>query len=370
MHSLFGVSKAAADLMVQEYGRYFDMPTVCFRGGCLTGPSHAGAQAARLPLLPHALHGHAASRTRSSATAASRCATTSTRADVVARVPRLPRAPRGRRRSTTSAAGAQSNCSMLEAIALVRADRRARARLDARRDQARMGDHRWWISDLAEFQARLPGLGARRTTSRRSCARSTTHNVERWTARPRVKLSVVIPAHNEAGSIAATRRRGRGRARRGEDDRLRDRRRRRRVHATGPRDGRRRARGGRTRASAACARTTATASASRCAPGSTSSRATRSRSSWPTAPTIPRDLSRYYRLLEAGLRLRVRLALHAGRGRCSDYPRFKLVINRLVNLGIRVLFRHGYNDTTNAFKAYRREVIDNVQPLRLARTST
>ena len=44
MHSLFGVSKASADLMVQEYGRYFDMPTVCFRGGCLTGPSHAGAK--------------------------------------------------------------------------------------------------------------------------------------------------------------------------------------------------------------------------------------------------------------------------------------------------------------------------------------
>ena len=43
-HSIFGVSKAAADLMVQEYGRYFDMPTVCFRGGCLTGPQHAGAQ--------------------------------------------------------------------------------------------------------------------------------------------------------------------------------------------------------------------------------------------------------------------------------------------------------------------------------------
>src|SRR5204863_8625491 len=44
MHSLFGVSKAAADLMVQEYGRYFGIPTVCFRAGCLTGPSHAGAQ--------------------------------------------------------------------------------------------------------------------------------------------------------------------------------------------------------------------------------------------------------------------------------------------------------------------------------------
>ena len=41
-HSLFGVSKASSDLMVQEYGRYFSMPTCCLRGGCLTGPSHSG----------------------------------------------------------------------------------------------------------------------------------------------------------------------------------------------------------------------------------------------------------------------------------------------------------------------------------------
>lgn len=43
-HSLFGVSKASADLMVQEYGRYFGMPTVCFRGGCVTGPNHSGSE--------------------------------------------------------------------------------------------------------------------------------------------------------------------------------------------------------------------------------------------------------------------------------------------------------------------------------------
>src|SRR6476661_589059 len=43
-HSLFGASKVAADVMVQEYGRYFDMPTVCFRGGCLTGPNHSGTE--------------------------------------------------------------------------------------------------------------------------------------------------------------------------------------------------------------------------------------------------------------------------------------------------------------------------------------
>jgi CDP-paratose 2-epimerase len=44
LHSLFGASKLAADVLVQEYGRYFDMPTVCLRGGCLTGPRHAGTE--------------------------------------------------------------------------------------------------------------------------------------------------------------------------------------------------------------------------------------------------------------------------------------------------------------------------------------
>ena len=43
-HSLFGASKVAADIMVQEYGRYFDMPTTCLRGGCLTGPNHSGVE--------------------------------------------------------------------------------------------------------------------------------------------------------------------------------------------------------------------------------------------------------------------------------------------------------------------------------------
>jgi nucleoside-diphosphate-sugar epimerase len=55
-HSLFGVSKAAADLLVQEDGRYFEMPTVCFRGGCLTGPNHAGTRLHGVSVLSDALH--------------------------------------------------------------------------------------------------------------------------------------------------------------------------------------------------------------------------------------------------------------------------------------------------------------------------
>jgi dolichol-phosphate mannosyltransferase len=76
----------------------------------------------------------------------------------------------------------------------------------------------------------------------------------------------------------------------------------------------------------------------------------------------PRDLVRYYRALEEGFDCAFGSRFVRG-GRVEDYPRVKLVINRIVNFGIRVLFRHGYNDTTNAFKAYRREVIDHVQPL-------
>jgi len=76
----------------------------------------------------------------------------------------------------------------------------------------------------------------------------------------------------------------------------------------------------------------------------------------------PDDLVAYYRLLAAGYDCAFGSRFIRG-GRVVDYPRPKLVINRVVNLGIRLLFGHGYNDTTNAFKAYRREVIETVQPL-------
>jgi dolichol-phosphate mannosyltransferase len=76
----------------------------------------------------------------------------------------------------------------------------------------------------------------------------------------------------------------------------------------------------------------------------------------------PQDLVRYYHVLEQGYDCAFGTRFGDG-GSTQDYPRMKLVLNRIVNAGIRLLFRHGYNDTTNAFKAYRREVIDQVQPL-------
>jgi len=76
----------------------------------------------------------------------------------------------------------------------------------------------------------------------------------------------------------------------------------------------------------------------------------------------PDDLVSYHRLLEEGYECAFGSRFVPGSA-VTDYPTSKLVMNRIVNWGIRVLFRHGYNDTTNAFKAYRREVIESVQPL-------
>ena len=76
----------------------------------------------------------------------------------------------------------------------------------------------------------------------------------------------------------------------------------------------------------------------------------------------PEDLARYYRVLEQGFDCAFGSRFVPG-ARVYDYPRVKYVVNRLANQFIRILFRHRYNDTTNAFKAYRREVVETIQPL-------
>lgn len=76
----------------------------------------------------------------------------------------------------------------------------------------------------------------------------------------------------------------------------------------------------------------------------------------------PEDLISYWRILNDGYDCAFGSRFMPG-ARVHDYPRLKLLLNRVVNFGIGMLFGHGYNDTTNAFKAYRRSVIDTVQPL-------
>lgn len=80
------------------------------------------------------------------------------------------------------------------------------------------------------------------------------------------------------------------------------------------------------------------------------------------ASDSPADAARYWRLLNDGYECAFGSRFIRG-GRVLDYPRVKLLVNRLANLFIRVLFRHGLNDTTNAFKAYRRHVIEGCRPL-------
>ena len=153
LHSLFGASKAAADLLVQEYGRYFEMPTVCFRGGCLTGPQHAGAQLhGFLAYLmrcvvtgePYTVFGYGGKQVRDNI----HCD------DVVAAFAAFHARPRPAAVYNLGG-GRASNVSMLEAIALC--EQIAGRELDWRlSEQARAGDHRWWISDLVAFEADHP----------------------------------------------------------------------------------------------------------------------------------------------------------------------------------------------------------------------
>jgi CDP-paratose 2-epimerase len=182
-HSLFGVSKVAADLLVQEYGRYFDMPTVCFRAGCMTGPQHAGAQLhgflaylmkCTVAGTPYTVFGYGGKQVRDNIHAH----------DVV----RAFSAFHGRPRVAAVynlGGGRGSNVSMLEAIAMC--ERIAGRDLDYTiSPEARIGDHRWWIGDIGAFQRDYPdwhltfGIeDVLRDIHRR--------NVDRWTAEAMVR---------------------------------------------------------------------------------------------------------------------------------------------------------------------------------------
>jgi CDP-paratose 2-epimerase len=152
-HSLFGASKVAADVLVQEYGRYFGMNTVCFRGGCLTGPGHSGAELHGFLsyLMKCALHGreytiygYKGKQVRDNIHSA----------DLIEAFAQYARAPRPGAVYNIGG-GRASNCSMLEAIALCEQITGNKMRIAYREDN-RIGDHIWWISDTRKFQADYP----------------------------------------------------------------------------------------------------------------------------------------------------------------------------------------------------------------------
>jgi CDP-paratose 2-epimerase len=152
-HSLFGASKVAADIMVQEYGRYFGMKTGVFRGGCLTGPRHAGAE----------LHGFLAYLMK--------CAVTGREyrifgykgkqvrdnihsADLIHAFHCFYQAPRFG--EAYNIGGSRfSNCSIAEAIRLCE-DISGRKLQTTYLETNRSGDHIWWITDVSKFRGHYP----------------------------------------------------------------------------------------------------------------------------------------------------------------------------------------------------------------------
>ncbi|MEA5449858.1 NAD-dependent epimerase/dehydratase family protein [Leptolyngbya sp. CCNP1308] len=153
LHSLFGVSKTSADVLVQEYGRYFGLKTVSFRGGCLTGPSHAGAELhGFLAYLmqcaatgkPYTVYGYKGKQVRDNIHSA----------DLIQAFDQVFKAPRSGEVYNIGG-GRFSNCSMLEAIALCE-QITGQQMAWSYSDTNRVGDHIWWISDTQKFSQHYP----------------------------------------------------------------------------------------------------------------------------------------------------------------------------------------------------------------------
>ncbi len=155
MHSIFGASKVAADVMTQEYGRYFGLRTACFRAGCLTGPNHSGAQLhGFLAYLmrcvmsgsPYKVFGYKGKQVRDNLHSS----------DLIRAFEAFSASPRCG--EVYNIGGSRySHCSMLEAISLCE-------KISGRKleweyvEENRAGDHIWWISDIRRFQSHYPSF--------------------------------------------------------------------------------------------------------------------------------------------------------------------------------------------------------------------
>ncbi|MGE0885108.1 MAG: NAD-dependent epimerase/dehydratase family protein [Blastocatellales bacterium] len=152
-HTIFGAGKISADVMTQEYGRYFGLKTGVFRGGCLTGPTHSGAELhgfmaylvkCAVTGRPYIIHGYKGKQVRDNIHAF----------DLVNAFWHFFQSP-GSGAVYNIGGSRHSNCSILEAINYI-------AELSGHRlnytlsEQARPGDHIWWISDVRRFQREFP----------------------------------------------------------------------------------------------------------------------------------------------------------------------------------------------------------------------
>jgi CDP-paratose 2-epimerase len=153
LHSLFGASKVAADVLVQEYGRYFGMPTACFRGGTLTGPSHSAAELHGFLAYvmrcvaagrPYTVFGYKGKQVRDAIHSE----------DLIRAFHEFFKAPRVAEVYNIGG-GRFSNASVIEAIRL--SEEIAGVELAWTYSETnRIGDHIWWIGDNAHFENHYP----------------------------------------------------------------------------------------------------------------------------------------------------------------------------------------------------------------------
>ena len=153
-HSLFGVSKTSADLLVQEYGRYFNLRTACFRGGCLTGENHTGAKLhgflsflvkTILNNKKYFIFGYKGKQVRDNIHSY----------DVTRAFDEFIKKPRIGGNVYNLGGGRENSCSILEAIKLIEniSDKKSNYKI---LDKNRIGDHIWWISDNSKFKKDFP----------------------------------------------------------------------------------------------------------------------------------------------------------------------------------------------------------------------
>jgi CDP-paratose 2-epimerase len=154
-HSIFGASKVAADIMVQEYGAYFDFKTAVFRGGCLTGPSHSGAElhgflAYLIKCIysgkKYTIFGYKGKQVRDNIHSH----------DLVNAFWHFYQKPQAGGQVYNMGGARNSNISMLEAIEAIekRLGKKANFELSS---ENRIGDHIWYISDVSKFKSHYPG---------------------------------------------------------------------------------------------------------------------------------------------------------------------------------------------------------------------
>ena len=153
-HSLFGASKTSADILVQEYGSYFNLKTACFRGGCLTGENHTGAELhGFLSFLvksiinnkKYFIFGYKGKQVRDNIHSL----------DVVRAFDYFIKKPKRGANVYNLGGGRENSCSVLEAINLIEKISNKKSRYEILKKN-RIGDHIWWISNNSKFKKDFP----------------------------------------------------------------------------------------------------------------------------------------------------------------------------------------------------------------------